>query len=141
MISSGLYLGYLPKAPGTFGSLLGLLIYLMLRDLRLIYIVVVVLLFIAGFLVSKRAEDIFDQKDSPKIVIDEIAALCFVYLFIEPTWLMVLLGFVLFRIFDIFKPFPIKRLQKIPGSLGVMLDDIVAAGYTVVVLLILRNIV
>lgn len=134
MISSGLYLGYLPKAPGTFGSLLGVLIYLLLREFRIVYIIVVTLLFVIGFLISKKAEDIFGKKDSPKIVIDEIAALCFVYLFIKPTLLMISLGFVLFRIFDILKPFPIKRVQEMPGSLGIMLDDIAAGIYVIIIL-------
>lgn len=140
MISSGLYLGYLPKAPGTFGSLLGVLIYLLLREFRIVYIIVVTLLFVIGFLISKKAEDIFGKKDSPKIVIDEIAALCFVYLFIKPTLLMISLGFVLFRIFDILKPFPIKRVQKMPGSLGIMLDDIAAGIYVIIILAVFQYI-
>lgn len=133
-------MGYLPKAPGTFGSLLGILIYLRLREFRIVYITVVALLFVIGFLISKKAEDIFGQKDSPKIVIDEIAALCFVYLFIKPTLLIILLGFVLFRIFDILKPFPIKRVQKMPGSLGIMLDDIAAGIYVIIILAVFQYI-
>jgi len=138
IISSGLYVGYSPIAPGTAGSLLGVLIYLQLLSRPLVLIAVTALLFVLGFLVCTKAEDIFGKKDSPKIVIDEIASMCLVYLFIKPTWIMVILGFVLFRIFDIIKPPPAKRFEDLKGSAGVMLDDLVAAIYSIAILLIIN---
>ena len=141
MISSGLYAGYSPIAPGTIGSMWGVLIYLQLKDFPIIYAVVTVLLFVIGFLICGRAEKVFDKKDSPRIVIDEIASMCLVYFFIRPSFFMVASGFVIFRIFDIIKPPPARRLEKFAGSHGVMLDDIVAAVYTVAVLWILSFIV
>lgn len=136
MISSGLYAGYSPIIPGTLGSVWGALIYLQLKEFPAVYILATLLLFVTGFFICGRAEEIFNKKDSTKIVIDEIASMCLVYLFIKPTILMLILGFVLFRIFDIIKPPPAKWLQGLEGGKAVMLDDIVAAGYTIIVLFI-----
>jgi phosphatidylglycerophosphatase A len=91
-------------------------------------------LYVVGFLICQKAEEEFKKKDSSRIVIDEIASMCFVYLFIKPTMSMLVLGFVIFRIFDIIKPPPARRLQNLPGARGVMLDDVVAAWYTIIVL-------
>ena len=134
MASSGLYAGYSPFASGTVGSAWSVLIFLQLERYPGIYLVVVGLLFLLGFLVCSPAEEIFGRKDSRRIVIDEIASLCLVYLFIKPTWLMLGAGFVLFRFFDIIKPPPARRIQALQGARGVMLDDVVAALYTVVCL-------
>lgn len=137
LAASGLYLGYSPVASGTVGSLLGVLIYLQLREFPVIFIFAVVHLFMLGFFVCGKAEEAFGKKDSSKIVIDEIASMCLVYLFIKPTWFMVAAGFLLFRLFDIVKPWPGRRVENLPGSVGVMLDDIVAAVYTIVALFII----
>lgn len=134
MVSSGLYAGYSPVAPGTIGSLLGVLIYLQLISYPSLYILAVLLLFTLGFLICGKAEEIFGKKDSPKIVIDEVASMCLVYLFIKPTWFMLITGFILFRIFDIIKPPPARKLEKVSGSKGVMLDDLIAACYTIITL-------
>ena len=138
LISTGFYLGYSPIASGTVGSLLGVLIYLVFREFIYVYIAVTVLLFILGFLVSQKAEEIFDEKDSGKIVIDEIASMCLVYIFIKPTWFMLGFGFLLFRVFDVMKPYPAKRLEKLSGSKGIMLDDVVAACYAILGVVILN---
>jgi phosphatidylglycerophosphatase A len=95
------------------------------------------LLFILGFLVCTKAEAIFGKKDSGRIVIDEIASMCLVYLFIKPSWGMLILGFIIFRVFDIVKPPPARKVQEFSGSRGVMLDDIIAACYTVAVLFVI----
>lgn len=140
MVSSGLYVGYAPVAPGTVGSIWGMLIYLQLRDYPSLYILMVVLLFVLGFSICAKAEEIFGKKDSPRIVIDEIASMGLVYLFIRPTWFMIILGFILFRIFDIIKPPPARKMQELPGSKGVMLDDLVAACYTIIMLFVLGKV-
>lgn len=140
MVSSGFYVGYSPFAPGTLGSIWGLLIYLQLWEFPAIYIFAVVLLFVLGFLLCTKAEEIFGRKDSPRIVIDEIASMGLVYLFIKPKWFMVILGFIIFRIFDIIKPPPGRRMQALAGSAGVMFDDVVAAAYTIIMLFIIGKI-
>jgi len=137
MVSSGFYIGYSPIGSGTVASILGLLIYLGLYRFPAIYIIVVILLFVLGFIVCGRAEEIFGEKDSKRIVIDEIASICLVYLFIKPTWFMLILGFLLFRIFDIIKPPPARRIEALSGSRGVMLDDVVAACYTIIIFFLL----
>jgi len=143
LISSGLYVGYSPIFPGTIGSIWGVLIYLQLQNLPRVYIVVTALLFVLGFLLSGRAQELFAEKDSPKIVIDEIASISLVYLVLRPGLIMAGCLFVIFRFFDITKPPPIRRTQQLPGSLGIMLDDLLAAIYTIIVgvfhLLIIRS--
>jgi len=137
IIASGLYAGYSPVAPGTIGSLWGVLIYLLLYKHPVIFIFVTMLLFIVGFLVCAKAETIFNEKDSRKIVIDEIASMCLVYLFIKPGWFMAVVGFLIFRFFDVTKPPPIKRVEMLAGSVGIMLDDVIAAVYTIIILFII----
>lgn len=116
--------------PGTFGSLGGVVCYLLVKDNFLIYILTMLVIFLLGFLTAGKAEVVFKEKDSGKIVIDEVAAMLLCYLFIPFTFLNLVLGFVLFRIFDIFKPYPAAQAQNLKGSLGIMLDDIIAALYT-----------
>ncbi|MEA3306115.1 MAG: phosphatidylglycerophosphatase A [Candidatus Omnitrophota bacterium] len=134
LISTGCYVGYVPVGSGTVACVWGALIYLGLCRFRALYIFVTIFLFVIGFLVCGKAEKIFKEKDSRKIVIDEIASMCLVYVFIKPSWLMIVSGFLLFRVFDIIKPPPARRLQAFPGSMGVMLDDVAAACYTIAIL-------
>ncbi len=135
IIASGFYFGFSPVAPGTAGSLWAVLIYILLKPYPVVFMLVTAVLFLAGFAVSGRAEKIFKEKDSRRIVIDEIASMCLVCLFIKPSWFMLILGFSLFRFFDIIKPPPAGRLAKLPGAPGIMLDDIVACVYTVIVMM------
>ena len=158
LISSGLYLGYSPIAPGTIGSIFAVLLYLILGRFTLAYVLLVVIFFIAGFVISGSAEDIFGKKDSQKIIIDEIAAMSFIAVFVKPIWTInlgslpgpqtligerwgLLLGLVLFRIFDIVKPPPIKQVETISGSAGIMLDDIIAAFYCLLVLFVINMVI
>ena len=134
VIASGLYVGYSPVAPGAMGSLLGVLIYFFLYKHPHILIFVTICLFVIGFLVSAKAEKVFNEKDSGKIVIDEIASMCLVCLFLKPGWFMLIVGFLLFRFFDVAKPPPIRKIEKLSGSLGIMLDDVIAAVYTIIIL-------
>jgi phosphatidylglycerophosphatase A len=139
LISTGFYAGYMPFAPGTTGSLLGVLIYILLYKYPFAFVLVTLILFTAGFMSCAKAEWVFNEKDSKKIVIDEIASMCLVFIFIKPDWLMLAAGFLLFRFFDIVKPFPAKTVEKLSGSKAVMLDDMVAAVYTVVLLFALSR--
>ena len=87
-----------------------------------------------GLLVSGRAEKIFHQKDARYIVIDEISGMFLSLIFIPYDIKLVILAFILFRILDALKPFPLDRLQSLPGSIGIMSDDIVAGLYTNIIL-------
>ena len=93
LISSGLYVGYSPIAPGTIASLWGIVIYILLYRYPSVFALVTLILFLVGFMVSGTAEVLFNEKDSRKIVIDEIASMCLVFMFIKPNWLMILAGF------------------------------------------------
>ncbi|MFZ5640247.1 MAG: phosphatidylglycerophosphatase A [Bacillota bacterium] len=122
LLASGFGLGYVPKAPGTFGSLLGLLLALVIPPNLYLYAVVGVGLL--GVWLANEAEKILEEHDSPKIVIDEIAG----FLLAAYGWsgFYLALAFVLFRILDVMKPEPLRSLQKLPGGLGIMTDDLLA---------------
>ncbi|MFV0436494.1 MAG: phosphatidylglycerophosphatase A [Desulfopila sp.] len=131
VIATGCWVGRLPKAPGTWGSLFALLPWLLLRDLPTVpYLLALVATFFVGFFAAGSAEKILDQADAGPIVIDEILGM-FVTLIHAPghpaAWA---LGFILFRLFDIRKPFPVCWFdQKIHGGLGIMMDDVIAGIY------------
>lgn len=130
-LATGLYVGKIGKAPGTWGSLAAFLPWFFIKDMPLpTYLLVLLALFIVGFFVSGSAEKILDSPDAGCIVIDEILGM-FITLIAAPqhpaAWV---LGFLLFRIFDIFKPFPVSWFdQRIHGGLGIMMDDVIAGLY------------
>jgi len=149
-IATGFGTGLLPLSPGTFGSLVGLLIaYLLFSCYNADFLLLQNALILAsvifagvGIWSSARAEKIFNQKDASQIVIDEVCGQIISFVFLAASlghsgrqwrWWMIV-GFILFRLFDIFKPYPINRLQQITGGLGVMLDDILAGIYAAIVI-------
>ena len=138
ILSTGMYVGYVPVGSGTLASILGVLIYLLLYKNMFVSIAICACFFILGFIISGKAEKIFKEKDSSKIVIDEIASMLLVCLFAGQALVMIAWGFIFFRIFDIVKPEPARMAGRFPGSMGIMLDDIVAAGYTIIVLFVLK---
>ena len=135
-IATGAYSGYLPKAPGTWGSALGVVIWIGLAQLRAgTYWSIVGVLFVVGVISAGAAEKIVDRGDPGLVVIDEIVGQL-ITLGLAPLhpWAC-LSGFVLFRLFDIFKPFPIGWIdQHFHGGVGIMLDDVVAGCYALAVL-------
>ena len=120
LLSSGLGLGFIPKVPGTFGTALGLFLAVLAPD----HIYLVLGLSVLGIWASQEAEKVFAEHDSPKIVIDEVAGYLIAAYNRHGYYLIV--AFILFRILDILKPPPIRQLQKLPGGLGVMADDLAA---------------
>ena len=135
-IATGCYSGYLPKAPGTWGSLVGLLLFFLLHTLSLeIYLAVLAGLFLIGTFAAGEAEKIVDHKDPGLVVIDEIVGMLITMIAIPATPLAMGLGFILFRIFDIWKPFPVNFIdQRFHGGLGIMLDDVMAGIYSLIIL-------
>jgi len=132
---TGFGVGYCPIAPGTAGSILGLLIFLPLQAIPLIYALpCLALLFGAGVYTSGFAFAMFGKKDPSSIVIDEIVAILLTLFLIpaSPIWWGI--GFLLFRLFDITKPMGIRKVEALPGGLGIMADDIVAALYAVLII-------
>ncbi len=129
LISTFFYVGYCPFAPGTAASFAAVLIYLLLWNNPVVYIITLVIVTILGFMTAKDSEAIFSRKDPPQIVIDEISGMLIALLFLPRTLPIILVAFFLFRAFDTLKPTPINRLEKLKGSLGIMLDDIAAGIY------------
>jgi phosphatidylglycerophosphatase A len=128
-IATGAGVGYLPKAPGTWGSLAGVLLWLGLSRLDVgTYFAAVAVLFVLGTIAAGAAEKILDQGDPGLAVIDEIVGQLITLAVAPAQPLTILAGFALFRLFDIWKPFPVGWLDRhIHGGLGIMLDD-AAAG-------------
>lgn len=134
-IAQGAYAGRFPVAPGTAGTLIGVLLYLWMRAISpAAYLVLCFIVILIGTWTAGRAESFLGRKDSPSIVIDEIAGYLVAMFMVPQGWGFVVTGFLLFRIFDIIKPYPLKRLQDIHGGAGVMVDDIGAGVYTNLVL-------
>jgi phosphatidylglycerophosphatase A len=135
-LATGFGVGYSPIAPGTLGTLVAILVYYFLSNIPspLYEITLVGFLFLSVW-VSGNAEIFFEKKDDPRIVIDEIIGFLITMLWVPKTIRFVIIGFFLFRFFDILKPFPIRRLEKVfQGGFGVVLDDVVAGVYANIVL-------
>ena len=132
LIVSFFYVGYLPLMSGTYASICGALIFFLLKDNPFYLKILTAFIVLLGFLTCGRAEKIMQEKDSRKIVIDEVSGMLICYCFIPFTILNAIIAFILFRIFDIVKPFPIKKIEQLKGSFGVMFDDILAAVYVLV---------
>ena len=127
-LAFGLGSGAAPKAPGTFGTLAAIPLWFLFADLDLIpYLMVVGISFIVGcWLCGKTSEDL-GVHDHGGIVWDEFVGLWITYLALPEGWLWILIGFVLFRFFDILKPWPIGWVDKrVSGGFGIMLDDLLA---------------
>ncbi|MEK6728203.1 MAG: phosphatidylglycerophosphatase A [Candidatus Omnitrophota bacterium] len=139
-ISTFFFIGYLPVAPGTFGSLAGVGLFYLLKESGINPLIVTSGLIILGFLVTEKAEKLFAKKDPSFVVIDEVAGMFLSLLFLPVYDIKVLIiAFFYFRLIDTFKPFPAGRVEKMKGALGLMGDDIVAAVYTNIILqLVLR---
>lgn len=121
--------GYAPVAPGTFGSAAGLLLWWLLPASTAVQAVAIVALFLAGSWGGHLAEHHFGRTDPGQVVIDEVMGML-ITLFLNPVgWPGALAGFFLFRLFDVIKPWPANRLEQLPGGVGVMADDGMAAIY------------
>jgi phosphatidylglycerophosphatase A len=140
--SLGFGTGYSPKAPGTMGTLAGLLVYLLVQDLDLVYYLVMTLGFlVTGIFMCRYTTDALKVDDHPAIVWDEIVGYLITMCYAPAGWWWPLLGFVLFRIFDILKPWPINLADKqLKGGIGIMLDDVIAGIYSLAIMQIISYI-
>lgn len=147
LIASGFYSGYAPFASGTFGTAVAVLLYWPAARLNrfpseggqpLLYVLLVVAISALGVWAANKAEPIYGKKDPGQIVIDEIAGF-FVTMFLLPTtWQWIAAAFFTFRLFDVWKPGPIRGLQRLPAGWGIMIDDILAGALGCVVLHAIR---
>lgn len=126
------YCGYAPIAPGTVGSAAGLVLYLLVwwSGSPLVEAGAIAVLFAAGVWAGTTAERFFGGIDPGPVVIDEVVGMLITLAFIPVGWTGALAGFFLFRIFDVFKPWPARSLERLHGGLGVMADDAMAAIYS-----------
>ena len=132
--------GYLPIAPGTWGSLAALLIwYIIIGHISSITLItLIIIIFVLGVYTSSITEINIAQKDPSIIVVDEWVGQWIALLFLQKSIVWGLTAFFLFRLFDIWKPYPIKKLDKMTGGLGIMLDDVLAGIYALMVISVLR---
>ncbi len=128
-IATGVYVGYLPPAPGTLGSLLGLLLLWPLKP-GTVQVLVTLFLIGVGIVVADRAARVIGGQDPPAIVIDEIAGIAVATLLLPPQVQERVVAFVIFRLFDVIKPFPARQAERLPGGFGIVGDDLIAGLYT-----------
>jgi phosphatidylglycerophosphatase A len=127
-LATGAYIGRIPFAPGTFGALIGLPVYYLLSMTSLsVAAVITIALIVVAVWASEHAEQLMGKKDPGSVVIDEVAGMVVTLLGIPFGVVTAICGFVLFRIFDIAKPHPVRYLQDdLPGGAGIVMDDIAA---------------
>ena len=139
-LATGAYSGFFPFMPGTVGTVVGVILFIILSSLSLpVYVLTTLAIIALSVWVSERAEKIFKKEDASEIVIDEIAGFLVTMAFLPNDWRYIAAGFVLFRVFDIFKPYPANRINdNVHGGVGVVFDDIVAGIYANLVLQAVR---
>jgi len=125
------YIGYVPIAPGTFGSAVGLVAYALVRsaDSHVVEAMTIVALFLIGVWSGTEAEHHFGGIDPAPVVMDEVVGMLITLAFLPVNWTGALVGFLVFRLLDVIKPWPAGRFEQLPGGLGVMADDGMAALY------------
>ena len=139
---TGFGIGLLPIAPGTFGSMLGIILFLILvyLNLPIFWISLIILIFcFFSYLAIRSTLETIKRSDPGEIVIDEVLGMMLVMMTIPPDPKWIFLAFILFRIFDIFMPWPINQVDsKLKNALGVILDDFIAALYAGIIILVIR---
>jgi phosphatidylglycerophosphatase A len=137
IVASVCGIGYIPFAPGTFGSAAGLVLWMAMPASTPAHLAALVIVFAVGSWSGAAAERHFGRTDPGQVVIDEVLGML-VTLFMNPVgWRGALVAFLLFRLFDVVKPYPADRLERLPGGLGVMGDDAMAGIYANLVLRVL----
>lgn len=125
------FVGYLPIAPGTFGTVAAMMFFVFIKLSLMGHIILLLSTIIIGGIASHRAEKLFNKKDPGQIVIDEFAGYALSILLLPPVLPYLTAAFLLFRFFDILKPPPIRGIERIlSGGIGIMTDDIIAGLYT-----------
>src|SRR3972149_4722217 len=136
------YLGYSPIAPGTAGTVGGIILfYLLSKFSPFIYISFLVGFIILSVWVSTKASCIFGESDPKQVVVDEVCGYLVTMFLISPSLRNIILGFFLFRLLDIIKPPPVRSSERLPGGFGIVSDDVVAGIYANIILQVITRIV
>jgi len=140
LLATGFGAGFSPVVPGTMGTLVALPLYYVVSSISSpLYELTLVAFFFFSSWISNQAESYWGEKDDRRIVIDEIMGFLVTMLWIPKSPFSIVAGFILFRFFDILKPFPIRRLEQVKSGYGVVLDDVLAGIYSNIILhIILR---
>ncbi|TAM80555.1 MAG: phosphatidylglycerophosphatase A [Acidobacteria bacterium] len=142
-------IGYFPFAPGTVGSAVGIAIVAALDGMPVtnkgrntLLVLAAALIFIVGVWAAGQSEKFFGRTDPGHVVIDEVVGQMVTFLLVpHASWKLLLAGFGLFRVFDVTKPFPVSRAERLPGGWGIMVDDVFAGVYAMLALALLGYIV
>jgi phosphatidylglycerophosphatase A len=132
--------GYLPLAPGTWGSAFAILLWwVLLKDLNAyVFGVIIIIFLLIGIVVSNIIIDQSGNHDPSYIIIDELVGQWLALLFLPEGFFNIAIAFILFRFFDIIKPWPIRLIEKLPKGLGVMSDDLTAGLITLVLIQVIN---
>lgn len=141
LLSFGLGSGLLPRAPGTWGTIAAIPLYLLLADRGWpLYIAGTAALFLLGVWLTRRSADALGTHDHQAIVLDEVVGFLVTMVASPGGWQWICAGFVLFRVFDILKPWPIRQVDdRVEGGWGIMLDDLLAGVYAAALLATARG--
>jgi len=132
LVGSGFYTGYIPLTSGTFGSLAALLIYWIPGFENPYIIIPAIILFASyGIYVGNKFDKVYG-KDPAECTVDEMVGQWITLLFLPKTILITILAFLTWRLFDIIKPYPARKLEKLTGGIGIMADDVVASIYSLI---------
>ncbi|MBI3602525.1 MAG: phosphatidylglycerophosphatase A [Candidatus Omnitrophica bacterium] len=126
--------GFFPLAPGSAATGAGIVLAFALQGSLVFYAAVTAALLVLGIPMATCVEEALHQKDPGIVVIDEVVGVLIALWGLPLSWPVVIIGFFLFRAFDMFKIYPINRLEALPGGLGIMLDDVMAGLYTNIIL-------
>lgn len=142
ILFTAFYSGYFPIAPGTAGTFVGMIFYILEfvifgKISWMINLAIVLVMLYPAIKIGDAGEEFFGEKDPSGVVLDEVMGYWISVLFHPFNWTIVILAFFIFRILDIIKPFPAGRLQKLNGGLGIMIDDYIAGVYTNIILFII----
>lgn len=131
--------GLSPVAPGTFGTIMAIPLYILMMQLSLApYLILVAIVSVTGIWICDKSSKLLGVHDHGGIVWDEFAGFFITMIAAPAGWIWILIGFALFRLFDIWKPWPISLLdKKVEGGLGIMIDDVVAGVYALICVQIL----
>lgn len=134
-VSTVFFVGYLPLIPGTFGSILGVGLFYLIKGFSPgFYFLAILVIIVLGLATSGRSEKLLNRKDPGCIVIDEVAGMLIALSFLPAEPKIVILAFLVFRILDMLKPPPAGSLQNLHGAIGIIGDDVIAGVYTNIVL-------